>query len=825
MPAKAVSTIAASLDALADAAPDAPLGCFHCGEPVPGGAQWRVDIDGREVHLCCPGCAAAASAIRDFGLGDYYRHRDSFPPRPASDDGAGDRFEIYDDAELQARFVTTDAGVASADLTLAGMSCAACAWLLESRLARQPGVAGFEVNFATRRARVRWRDTETRLSRLLQAVATLGYDARPFTPDARRAQLEGESAALLRALGVAALFGMQVMMIAFAFYAGGVEPPMEHFLRWTSLVLSLPVVGYCALPFYRAARAALAGGTLVMEVPVSLAILLAFGGSVWHTVLNVDAVYYDSVSMFVSLLLASRYLELRARASAGARLEAFTALVPDSALRICGTGDDERIETVPAIRLTSGDVVLVRPGETVPADGVVLSGESAVDESILTGEALPQRRGPRARVLGGSINLESPLRVTVSAVAAESFAGHLARLVAAAAEARPRSVALSQRAARWFVALVLLFSVVTALWWFTHDPARWFPITLAVLVVSCPCALAIAVPAAQAAAHSSLLGEGIAVLDAQALERLAEVDRCLFDKTGTLTHGQLALQRVESFGSVDRDTAITWAAALAQASNHPIARALRALPEAERAPSVAAARSVTGAGMSGEIDGRRLALGSAAFVRAWVAAPLPGASESATPGKEAWLVAEGEVLARFEFDDRLREDAPAVLGALRAQGLSVAILSGDRAPVVSALARACAIDEFQAGCTPDDKRETVAGLQRAGHVVLMVGDGVNDAPVLAQADVSVAVADSASAARQQASVLLLTPRLAALPTLLMLARRARRVMRENLGWAVLYNVIALPLAAAGVLAPWAAALGMSASSLVVVLNALRLLRR
>jgi Cu2+-exporting ATPase len=813
---------------LAAASPEPLLGaldtCFHCGEAILAGARWQVELDGREVSLCCPGCAAATSAIRDFGLGEYYRHRDSYAPRPLNEELPADRYQIYDDSEMLARFAEVEGGVASADLTLAGMTCAACAWLLESRLARATGVERFEVNFAARRARVSWRVDATGLSRILDAVATLGYDARPYTPDARRAQIEAESRALLRALGVAALFGMQVMMIAFAFYTGGIEPPLERFLRWTSLVMSLPVVAYCALPFYRTAWAALRAAGLVMEVPVALAIVLAFAGSVWNTVLNQDAVYYDSVAMFVTLLLASRYLEMQARAAASARLEAFTALVPDAACRICREPEGERLESVPAMRLARGDLVLVRAGETIPADGVVYDGVSAVDESILTGEALPQTRARGARVLGGSINLESALRVEVSAVAAESFAGHLAQLVSAAAEARPAGVELSQRAARWFVAAVLLVSIGTAWFWLQYDATRWFSTTLAVLVVSCPCALAIAVPAALAAAHSSLLGDGIAVLDSHALERLAAVSHCLFDKTGTLTVGQLTVRDVTCFDGAERAHALQLACALAHSSNHPIARALRLLPAAPAALTIEQYASVTGAGMCGSLDGMPVALGSAAYMANLGVTVPERTGGDVAPGKEAWLALNGQLLARFEFDDRVRDDAPTLMGWLRDHHYETAIVSGDRAPVVAALAELCGIERFHAGHTPAQKSAEVARLQKGGAVVLMVGDGVNDAPVLAQADVSIAVADSAASARQQASVLLLTPQLSSVSRLLEMARRTRRVMRENLWWAVLYNVIALPLAAAGWLAPWAAALGMSVSSLVVVLNALRLVR-
>ena len=808
-------------------APTTALGevCFHCGELCARGRSWRLSVDDREVSLCCPGCLAATTAIHDLGLSAYYLHRERYGPRPNRDGLSAEHNSVYDDALMLARFATLAGDISSADLTLAGMNCAACAWLLESRLARCAGVESFEVNFATRRARVSWRAADTGLSRILDAVAALGYDARPFTPDARRAQLELERGSLLRALGVAALFGMQVMMIAFAFYTGGIDPAMQRFLRWTSLVLSVPVVTYCALPFYRSACHALRAGSLVMEVPVSVAIVLAYSGSVWNTWFDQDAVYYDSVAMFVTLLLASRFLEMRARAAASVQLETFAALVPDSACRVIVSSRGERFETVPAMRLVAGDQVLVRAGERMPADGLVVSGVSALDEAILTGESLPQTRGPGARVLGGSVNLESSLRVVVSAVAADSFAGHLAQLVSAATQTRPTSLAFSAQAARWFVAAVLLVGLATALFWSLHDSARWFSITLAVLVVSCPCALAIAVPAALAAAHARLLGAGIAVLDGRALEVLAKVTDCVFDKTGTLTTGQLTLRAVVCTGDAEPGTVLAIATALAQTSNHPIARALRSAPVLDSGVSIDDCASVTGAGLTGRWAGGQVALGSAAFMASFgVPVPQSPLTSAQTSGQEAWLLHDVQLLARFEFDDSLREDAPAVLQGLRQHDYNTLIMSGDREVAVAHIASRCGGISYFANRTPADKSASVAALQREGRVVLMVGDGVNDAPVLAQADVSIAMADSASSTRQQASILLLTPALAAIPRALNMARAARQVMRQNLCWAVLYNLIALPLAATGLLAPWAAALGMSVSSLVVVLNALRLLR-
>ncbi|MEQ8660333.1 MAG: heavy metal translocating P-type ATPase, partial [Gammaproteobacteria bacterium] len=653
----------------------------------------------------------------------------------------------------------------------------------------------------------------------------LGFEARPFTADARRAADAAEAHGLLTRLGVAAVFGMQVMMIALALYFGGAdgfERGQYAFLRWASLLLTLPVLTWSAQPFLRSAWHALRARGLNMDVPVSLAILAAFGGSAWHTVSGTGEVYFDSVVMFVAFLLTSRWLELRARVRAATRLESLATVVPDVACRISGRGTDERRETVPALALVSGDRVWVRAGEVLPADGVIEDGTSSLDEAILTGESAPQPRAPGAAVLAGSVNLEAPLVVRVTGVGRQSFAGHLAELVARAAAARPAHDGLAERVARWFVAGVLVIAGLTALGWMLVDATRAFGATLAVLVVSCPCALAIARPAALAAAHAALLARGVAVLGGGALARLARADTVLFDKTGTLTHGQLRVARVAAFDDATQAGVLELARALAEGSEHPLARALRALPAASAPPALAAMNAEAGAGVAARAGTSAVAFGSRAFVGAQMPAarfPVAGADDG---GKEAWLARDGVVIGRIEFSDQLRAEAPAALAALRDAGLDCGILSGDRERVVAAVAAACAIVDTRAAQTPAAKLAEVARRQAAGSVVAMVGDGINDSAVMARADVSIAVADASAPARQQADVLLLAPSLTGVPLTVAIARRLERTIAQNLAWAVGYNVLAVPLAVSGYLPPWAAALGMSASSLVVVANALRI---
>ena len=836
--------------------------CFHCGEPVPAGVALAVEIEGRPRPMCCQGCKAVAEAIVEAGLTDFYRYRQDRPGRPRElVPEALREMELYDRPELQRQFVRAagEGAVREAALILEGIVCAACVWLTERHVARLPGVLAFQVNYATRRARVRWDASRTRLSEILKAIAAIGYVAHPFDPGRQEAVARRERAAALRRLAVAGLGMAQVMMLAVALYAGeasGMAPHIRALLRWASLLLATPVVLYSGAGFFAAAWRDLRRRRLGMDVPVALAIGAAYLASAWHTVRGAGEVYFDSVTMFVFFLLTGRYLEMAARHRAGRAMDALARLLPATATRL---GDDGAEETVAVAELAPGERVRVRPGETVPADGVVLEGESAVNEAVLTGERLPRAVAPGARVIGGSINTDSPLVVRIEHVGEETVLASIQRLLDRAQAEKPRVARLADRAAAWFVGALLAVATGVGLWWWQHEPQRAFEITLAVLVVTCPCALSLATPAAVTAATGALMRLGLVTTRGHALETLARATHLVLDKTGTLTTGRLRVEAVRPVrDGVDADEALALAAALEAGSEHPIAEAVRAAARVRglAAPAAGGLRSRPGRGVEGEVAGRRLRLGTEGFVgaagvvaggadtgarsaqprgapqRPQASAPAPGTAAEPPggapgPGRAGAATAvvladEAGPLAVIELGDELRTDAAEAVAALRALGLEVGILSGDRPEAVAEVARRLGIRRAEGGLTPEGKLERIRALQRAGAVVAMVGDGVNDAAVLAAAQVSVAMASGTQLAQASADMVLLSGRLGALAEGVRLARRTLAVVRQNIAWAVGYNLLALPAAAAGWVAPWMAAIGMSASSLVVVLNALRL---
>ena len=800
---------------------EAPHACFHCGQPVPDGADYHVEIDGSSRGMCCHGCQAVAQAIVDGGLTSFYTHRET-PSRKPEDliPEELQRLELYDQPALQQSFVQSDDSEhKSASLILEGITCAACIWLNERHVNALPGVVDFSVNYSTHRARVRWDDSQIHLSDILKAVTEIGYVAHPFDPGRQEAVQKREKSAALRRLAVAGLGAMQVMMLAIAMYAGdysGMESGMRTFMRWVSLILTVPVVVYSAAGFFTTAWRDLRRRHLSMDVPVSLAIGGAFAASVWSTVFGGSEVYYDSVCMFAFFLLTSRYLEMGARHRAGEAAEELVKLLPATATRLTAAGE----QVIAVSELAPGDRVMVRPGETIPADGTVREGRSSVDESLLTGESLPRPREIGDELVGGSVNVESPLVLTVDRVGEDTLVSAIVRLLDRAQAEKPRIARLADHVAGWFVGVLLIVATLVAAYWAFEAPEHAFAITLSVLVVTCPCALSLATPTAVTAASGALTRLGLLTTRGHALETLAQASHVLFDKTGTLTRGILQLSDVELLapGRMDRERCLSLAAALESGSEHPVARALVA--HVEDVPAVRDLVAIPGEGMQGEIGGRGYRIGKPAYV-----AELSGTSYLAPETSTATQVLLGDddgLLARFALGDELRGDAPAAIEGLRALGLEVEILSGDAVGAVHRVAEQLGIDQARSGMRPDDKLARVRELQAHGHLVAMIGDGVNDAPVLAGADVSIAMGQGAQLAHASADMVVLSERLEVLAEGVQKARATRRVIKQNLGWAILYNIAAVPLAAAGLVAPWMAAIGMSVSSLVVVFNALRL---
>lgn len=769
--------------------------------------------------MCCAGCQAVAQAIVDGGLDDFYKHRTA--PAPTAKELVPDalrRLDLYDQPNIQSGFVdSSNPDHKTASLILEGITCAACVWLNERHVRSLPGVIDFQVNYSNHRARVSWDDSQIQLSDILKSIAGIGYIAHPFDPGRQEAVQKKERSAALRRLAVAALFAMQVMMLAVALYAGdysGMDQQMWNFMRWVSLVLTLPVLLYSAPSFFRSAWRDVRQLQLSMDVPVSLAIAGAFSASVWHTWLGRGEIYFDSVCMFTFFLLASRFLEQGARHKAGQAAEALVKLLPSVATRIV----DGRHEEVAVADLAPGDQVLVRPGDTVPADGEVLTGESSVDESLLTGESLPRAKARGDLLTGGSVNVESPLVFRVDRVGEDTQVSGIVRLLDRAQTEKPALAALADRVAGWFVFALLVIAAGVAGWWYLTDPSRVFTVTLSVLVVTCPCALSLATPTAITAATGALTRLGLLTTRGHALETLAQATHVIFDKTGTLTQGDLRLARVIPLHGADVEQVKAIAAGLELGSEHPVAQVLALASDSP--VEMENLRARPGRGIAGEFQGLTYRIGAPGYAASITGSPVPPAPVE--PGTQVLLTSSEQPLAWFVLEDTPRADAAEAVSALKQQGLTVEILSGDAEGPVAEAARSIGIDSWRSALKPEDKLDRVRELQAAGEVVVMIGDGVNDAPVLAGAQVSVAMGSGAQLAHASADMVMLSERLGSLAKGVEAARRTRSIIRQNLAWAVLYNAAAVPLAAAGLVAPWMAALGMSASSLVVVFNALRL---
>ena len=795
--------------------------CFHCGEPLSGTEPWFVEIEGEAHRVCCPGCKAVAELIRESGLADFYRFRTLPAGRPAEAalSAAPELpWQPFDRPEmLQAVSAPAGDGLRSCTMLVEGVRCAACGWLIERSLEQVPGVREIRVNPATARARLVWDPEKLPLSGALGVLSRLGYQPHPGSVGASEMALR-ERRAALRRLGIAGIGMMQVMMYAVALYVGAfqdMDPGLEQLFRWVSLLVATPVALYSGRPFFAGAWRDLRSGRPGMDVPVALAVGAAWSASVLHTWSGQGEVYFDSVTMFVFFLSLARYLEMSARHHAGDTQEALARLLPEAAQRRAADG---AWETVALRELRAGDVVSVRHGETLPADGRLLQDGARLDEAMLTGESRPRRRARGEPALAGSINLGDPLELEVERTGSETLVSNIGRLLDRAQAERTPIAAAADRVARWFVLGVLSAAALTWFAWHAIDPARAFEITLAVLVVTCPCALSIATPAALTAATGLLARRGLLVTRAGAIERLARARRVILDKTGTLTLGQLRITAVEPLGGLSSEQALGVAAALESVSEHPIARAFAM---AHPAGPVDDARVAPGCGIEGTVDGRRWRLGKPDW-----AATLAGVPAPALHGDDTvvCLADEGAVQAVFRLADSLRRGAREQVAELTALGLATEIASGDTPEAVAHVAAAVGIERWQAGMTPEDKLALLRQRQQAGEAVVMVGDGVNDAPVLAGADVSVAMAGGTPLAQTSADMVLLGESLGPLAEGLLQARRTLGIVRQNLAWAAGYNAIALPLAATGMIAPWMAAIGMSASSLLVVLNALRLSR-
>jgi Cu2+-exporting ATPase len=783
-------------------------GCFHCGEPIPADTDFALLVRGRRRAVCCPGCLAVATLIEEQGLGRFYDFRSAPSVRPR-EHGTASPWAVCDRPEVATRLAPAVGHLSELRCQVDGVTCAACVWLLERGVRGVDGVADVSVNPLSGETAIRFDPAQARLSTILGTIESFGFSPRP-TPFGHGRRSETSRAELKR-LAVAGLGAAQVMTLAAALYVGAfkhMEAVYSHFFVLVSMLIATPVVLYAGAPIFRSAWLDLRRRRLGMDVPVALAIGIAMLASLWNALRGAGPVYFDSATMFLFFLSLGRFLESRARRRAGGLFDALADLRPLSATRRSGAG----VERVGTVELAAGDLVVVAPGEAVPADGELVAERGSFDESLLSGESVGRLRSRGDAVLGGSLNVgRAPVEIRVTHVGADSYLERVGGLLHRALADRPRFLKLADRWAAWFVVALFAVTAAAGAFWLARAPERALQVVLALLVVTCPCALSLAAPTAFAVALGRLARRGLLLRSARVLERLGDVTLWMFDKTGTLSEGRIAVARVDAPAGVDTERCLAIAAALEAGNAHPIARALTADRDV---PPAAALDYRPGFGVSGVVDGRRYRLGSAHHVGLKAREDAGG----------IYLADDEALLARIVLADTLRPRAREALATLEAHGYGLALVSGDATEPVRRTARALGITEWHAAQAPADKLALLRARQRAGSVVAAVGDGINDAPLLAQADVSIAFLSGSQLAQASADIVFTGQDLRVLARLPEWAATTRRIVRQNLVWAAVYNLAAVPLAAGGLLAPWMAAIGMSLSSLVVVGNALRLNR-
>lgn len=773
--------------------------CLHCGEPVPVGSTGGA-------KFCCAGCHAAHDMIEGLGLDHYYQRRRLDPDQPSlKPDEDESRFDFA------AYTVIGDDGVSTLHLMVEGLQCAACVWLIETVLKKQPGVRYARINMTTRRLVLKWDATLVSAEQLAHAVTQLGYRLAPYDPSLISAETQQREKQLLRAMVVAGFAAGNVMLFSVSVWAGhsqGMGEFTRSLMHWLSALIALPAIAYSARPFFRSALTALKAGRTNMDVPISLAVILASAMSLVETIRMSEHVYFDSAISLVFFLLIGRYLDSRARGRArsagenlmGLRARAVTILL-----------DDGTREVAPPEKLTPGMRFLVAAGERIAADGRVLSGESDIDTQLINGESVPERAAADTQVFAGTLNLSGPLTVEVTATGEDTLLSEIVRLMEAAEDARAKYVALADRVSRHYAPVVHTLAVVAFLGWWLGAGSPWqdaLMVSIAVLIITCPCALGLAVPAVQVVAGGRLLQRGVLMKAGTALERLATADVCVFDKTGTLTQGQPQWTNADDISEDD----IHMAASLAVMSKHPLSRALARCVAGVAA--VDGVEEIPGSGLRLDTPEGEVRLGR----REWCGVQEHHESAEA----ELWLARPNADPVRFAFTDQVRQDAAATVAELQRRGLMVVLLSGDRAPAVQAAAHKAGIKAWHAAQKPSDKVAFLHDLTSQGRRVMMVGDGLNDAPALAAAHVSLSPASAADVSQTVADIVFQGEKLAPILEALHVAKRADMLIKQNFALSLLYNVLTVPLALAGVVTPLIAAIAMSTSSLVVISNSLRL---
>lgn len=800
--------------------------CFHCQEPIPKGFNATLNIGSEVKTFCCYGCQAIAETIVSGGLESFYQHRTKASEKPDEFNDANiSELRLYDDPDLQKEFVEKDGDFSELSLSISGITCAACIWLLEKEVSKQTNIESFTINHTSHKAHLKWNHSLAKLSDILILIRKLGYKAFPYEEGIALKNAENEKKTTIIRIAIAGIASMQNMMFALPLYLGfysGIDIEFVVFFRWVSLLMCIPVVLFSAKPFFQAAYRDIKTRHLTMDIPISIAIITAFLASSWITLFsapNVESdVYFDSVSMFTFFLLLGRFIEMQTRHKHLNSDIEMSRLLPSTAIIKTELGE----KSIPSLRLEIDDITIIKQGQIIAADGVVIEGCSRVDESALNGEFLPIEKSPGSFVSGGTVNIENTLLVKLSARPKDSRVAAIIKMLDKAQSQKPRTVLIADKVASYFVAAVLLVSLVVGVIWYFIDPTMIFPVILSVLVVTCPCALSLATPTALTSTNTYLRSRGFLITKAHTLEAMTQITDVIFDKTGTLTKGKLSLEKTTSYNEYTAEQVLEIAAGLEAHSSHPIAHTFTPYFK-HQAQDI---KNILGQGLSGDYvlgnnKSKRYFLGKLDFV-----SKKDGTTNllEAFSGLNIYLSDGQTIIAHFMLSDTLREDSLAAVRSFQKMGLKTHILSGDQEHSVAAIAQTLQIDSYHANQSPEGKLFFVEALQAEGKQIVMIGDGINDLPVLSGAKLSIAMGEASDITKMNSDAILLNGKLSILNEAFDKARQTRRIIKENISWAIGYNICTLPLAAAGFIPPYLAALGMSLSSLIVVFNSIRLKR-
>jgi Cu2+-exporting ATPase len=785
--------------------------CFHCDLDIAPQLNYQAIVLGKQQKFCCPGCCAVAEAIVNNGLEDYYHYRSEFAEKAAeNEDELLQKLKVFDDDSILQEFVESQNDASEIQLTISGINCAACGWLIEKQLVKLAGVLKIGVNVSARRASVSWNNKQLKLSQILSHIEKIGYHAKPFQPEQHEATFNQENKAFLKRLGLAGLMTMQVMMLNIGVFFdlfGHIDAQTKQYFNWISLLLTTPVILYSASEFYSSAWRALRAKVVNMDVPIILALTMTYVSGIFATAQNSGQTYFESLCMFVFFLLISRYLEHSARYKASQLSANMLEYMPTIANLI----EENQITSVLAKALVAGQLVLVKSGEMVPIDGIIIEGEGQLDEAMLTGEFELVSKTVGQTVFAGTINQLGTLTIKVEKSLKSSMLNQISMLQNKALESKPKIASLADQFSQYFVLAVLVISLCSYIIWLQIDSSQALWITISILIATCPCALGLATPSALSCAVAHLNSKGVLLKRADALEQLSKVDCIALDKTGTLTEGKFSLGECFITEGQNQERCLQIAASLEQYSSHPIAKAFSNIPCSYIVTDFTA---TIGQGILGVIDGIQYRLGSAQYINQDVPKNMLDCN--------VFLIENEILLCGFILKDKIRSSSAKLIKNISSKHLT--LLSGDIPYVVKDVAQLLKIPNWLACQTPTDKLNFIQQAQDNKHVVLMVGDGINDGPVLAQADVSVTLGAGSDLAKSAADVILLDNSLEKLGLVFVIAKRCRAKIIQNMGWALGYNLLVLPLAVTGFLSPWMAVVGMSLSSIVVVANSIRLLK-